>query len=63
MRVVVEAEQCEGHALCVDVAPEVFRIGEDGIAQVILESPDGTLAGLAKDAARLCPASAIYVVA
>ncbi len=62
MRVVVEAEQCEGHALCVDIAHEVFRIGDDGIAQVILESPQGMLADQAKDAARLCPASAIYVV-
>jgi len=62
MRVVVESEQCEGHALCVEIAPEVFRIGDDGIAQVILESPEGALAEGAKEAARRCPASAIYVV-
>jgi ferredoxin len=62
MRVVVEENLCEGHGLCVEIAPEIFRIRDDGIAEVLIENPEGALEEGAKESARRCPASAIYVV-
>jgi len=61
MHVTVEEDMCEGHGLCVDIAPEVFRLRDDGLAEVVLEEPDVSLEESAKEAARKCPASAIAI--
>ena len=29
MRVVVDLDACEGNARCMDVAPEIFELGDD----------------------------------
>lgn len=32
-RVHVDTHLCEGHGLCIDLAPEVFDLGEDEVAR------------------------------
>ena len=39
MKVVVDLSMCDLHGLCVDAAPEVFQIGDDGVLHVLLETP------------------------
>ena len=39
MKAVVDRDLCIGCGLCEQTCPEVFRIGEDGLAYVIDEDP------------------------
>jgi ferredoxin len=53
--------RCRGNGLCQELAPEVFRVDELGIAQVVDENPDETLASRVRDAVYRCPAKALMV--
>ena len=53
-------ESCISCGLCASTCPEVFRIGDDGLAEVH-QQPDGGLEDGAKEAAENCPVSVIYV--
>ena len=47
MRVVVDLSACDLHGLCVEAAPEVFEIGDDGVLHVLIETPpDGLRASV-----------------
>jgi ferredoxin len=59
MKVIVDPDLCEGHARCVELAPEVFALDQDGYSRVILEHPDETLRPKVEAAVRLCPRQAI----
>jgi ferredoxin len=39
MKVVVDVNVCNLHGLCLEVAPEVFKIGDDGVLHVLIETP------------------------
>ena len=39
MRVVVDLNVCNLHGLCVETAPEVFEIGDDGVLHILNETP------------------------
>lgn len=62
MRVMVDAEACEGHNRCYSLAPELFDVDDYGQAVVI---GDGTVPPELADKARLavanCPEYAITV--
>lgn len=63
MKVEINYRRCEGHAVCVAVAPEVFDIGDDD-EQVRLtgEEFDDSLYEVTSLAARRCPIQAIRVI-
>ena len=62
MQVSVNYDRCEGHAVCVEVAPTVFQIGDDDEqVRVIDDSPDETLREQVVLSARRCPMTAIVV--
>ena len=59
VRVVVDTDLCEGHALCLQAAPDVFDLGEDDRAIVKeVDLTDDLLASVA-DAIIRCPVQAI----
>ena len=60
VRAEVQRELCTGDGLCVNAAPEVFRIGDEGFCEVI-EIGEGDEEGLRK-AAEECPAQAIVLL-
>jgi ferredoxin len=62
MKVIVDPDRCEGHARCVELAPEVFALDNDGYSQVILEHPDESLRPKVEAAVRLCPRQAILLI-
>jgi sterol 14-demethylase len=62
MRLVVDRDLCQGHAVCVGEAPELFRIGDDGKTTLLVERPPAELHAKAAAAARYCPTRAIRVV-
>lgn len=60
MRVRVEPRLCEAHALCVEIAPEVFVLGDD--IATCDEEPAEALRHSVEAAAAACPRQAIIVV-
>lgn len=59
MRVEVDLDLCEGNRRCEAAAPEVFRVGDDDVAHVLIERPPESLRAKVERAARLCPRQAI----
>lgn len=62
MKVVVDRELCQGHGQCIDVAPEVFMMEDDGIAIVIVEEIGEKLLSKVEVAVSRCPADAIKIL-
>jgi ferredoxin len=59
-RVQVDPQLCEGHALCVEIAPEVFDLGDDDVANCV-ERPPKELLHQVRAAVDACPRGAISV--
>lgn len=58
IRVRVDPDLCEGHALCIELAAEVFDLGDDDVATCAAAIPD-TLQDKVKAAVDACPRQAI----
>lgn len=61
MRLIHDAERCEGHGLCTEAAPELLHL--DDSDELVLDYQtigDGQLAQ-AREAARVCPVAALRV--
>ena len=61
MKVVVDVSICDLHGLYVEVAPEVFEIGDDGELHVLIEMPPEGLRAKVDAAVRGCPTGAISI--
>lgn len=61
MKVVVDFDLCEANAVCMDVAPEIFRVDDDDMLHILIESPPESLRKKLEDAVRLCPRQAIRI--
>lgn len=61
LRVRVDPRLCEAHALCVEIAPEVFDLGDD--VATCEEEPGEALRHSVEAAVAACPRQAISVVA
>lgn len=59
MKIVLDYDLCEANALCMESAPEVFRVEEDDTLTVLIEEPGEELRAKVEEAARLCPRQAI----
>jgi ferredoxin len=59
VRVVVDVELCEGNAVCANVAPEVFVVGDDDLARVKMETVPEMLRAKVETAVRRCPRQAL----
>ncbi len=62
MKIVVDYDLCEANALCMEAAPEVFRVEEDDTLTVLIEEPGEELRAKVEEAARLCPRQAISLL-
>ena len=60
MKVKVNPDVCIGCGACQAIAPDVFEINDDGIAQEISEEVKEEFVEDATDAKEGCPANAIY---
>jgi ferredoxin len=61
MKVVVDLSSCDLHGLCVEAAPEVFEIGDDGALHLLNETPSADLRAKVDKAVRECPTGAISI--
>ncbi|MEE2033671.1 ferredoxin [Rhodococcus chondri] len=60
-RLHIDRDMCEAHALCVEIAPEIFDLGDDDIA-VCDETPPEALWPKAESAVSACPRQAVSIV-
>lgn len=66
MRVVVDRDLCQGHGMCENEAPEIFRVVEssDGTysqVEILVEQPDETQRPAVEAAVRYCPNRALRI--
>lgn len=62
MNVKIDYSRCEGHAVCADIAPTVFAIGEDDEqVRLLTDHPDEGVRSDVALAAKRCPTIAISV--
>ncbi len=59
MRVAVDEERCRGHGVCITLCPEVFRLADDGYAEVHLPEVPAEFDAAAQEAIECCPEQAI----
>jgi len=59
MKVVVDFDKCQSHAVCTSAAPEVFEVDDQGLLNVLIEAPGDDLRAKVERAARECPTMAI----
>ena len=63
MRVEVDADLCQGHAVCCDEAPEVFELDPDtGTVRVLVPEPPEALRDRVARAVQYCPTFALRIV-
>jgi ferredoxin len=61
MKVIVDLDRCQSNGLCMDAAPDIFEVRDDGYLYVLVEEPSDDRRGAVEEAARLCPTQAISI--
>lgn len=59
MRVEVDRDRCEGNAVCVGLAPELFELDDDDYAVVLADPVPADQEELAERAIAECPRAAL----
>ena len=62
MRVIIDPVLCEGNGVSTQVAPEIFELGDDDRARVLVEHPAEARRAEVETAERRCPRRAIRIV-
>ena len=60
-RVTVDQDRCEGHARCMQVAPQIFEVRDDDRSYVLLDTVPEEFRTKVERAVRLCPRQAIAI--
>lgn len=58
MLIAIDFANCDGHGMCALVAPEVFRIDDDGNTQFVSRPPESQRPDV-REATQSCPVRAI----
>ncbi|HET7397397.1 MAG TPA: ferredoxin [Intrasporangium sp.] len=61
MRITIDSDKCCGYGDCVLAAPDVFDIGDDNVAYVLVGDPGPELQDQAAQGAAACPVEAIEI--
>jgi len=61
MKATINREGCIGCELCASTCPEVFRMADDGLAEVYVDSVPSEAEDTAVEAQEGCPVSVIKV--
>ena len=62
MKITVDRDRCEGHGVCEEIAPEVYRLDDSGELELLHKDVPQVLAAKARSGARLCPVAALTVM-
>lgn len=59
----LDRERCEGHGMCEQIAPRIYRLDDEGELEILVDSPlPDHLVGSAEAGARVCPVAALRVI-
>jgi len=61
MKILIDYELCEGNAVCMKLAPEVFVVGDDDRAHLVNANPGDELRAKVEAAVRRCPRQALSI--
>jgi len=61
MKIHIDLDKCTGHGLCEAVAEDVFEVGDDGQAHLLIEEPPEDRRADMEDAVDQCPTDAISI--
>ncbi|HUR77432.1 MAG TPA: ferredoxin [Acidimicrobiales bacterium] len=61
MKVVVDFDICQSNAVCMDIAPKVFEVRDDGFLYILIEEPPESMRAEVEEAAERCPTGAITI--
>lgn len=61
MKIVVDRELCQGHAMCELEAPEIFSTPKSGTVTVLIERPGAEHADAVRAAVQYCPTRALSI--
>jgi len=61
MKILIDYDLCEGNAVCMKVAPEVFTVGDDDKAHLVNKNPGEDLRAKVEAAVRRCPRQALAI--
>lgn len=61
LKISVDFDLCKSNALCMESAPEIFEVRDDGYLYILQEEPDETHRAAVEEAVLLCPTRAISV--
>lgn len=61
-RIVVDTDLCQGHGVCENEAPALFRVGPDRVVEVLEPAPGDELLRGAEMAVKYCPTHALSIV-
>ena len=61
MKIIMDWDLCEANGLCMDAAPQVFKLDDEDQLHILVEEPDEGLREKVEKAVRLCPRAAIKV--
>lgn len=59
MRIDIDRERCEGNAICVGIAPDVFALDEQDYAVTLTDEVSADVEGLVEQSIAECPRAAI----
>jgi ferredoxin len=62
MKIIVDYDRCEGYGRCVEIAPEIFALNDDGQSYVVAERLEAEMRPQIEQAVRLCPRQALALV-
>ena len=61
MKILIDMDLCEGNAVCMKVAPEVFTVGDDDKAHLLNPNPSEDLRAKVEAAVKRCPRQALAI--
>jgi ferredoxin len=61
MKASIDRDGCIACGLCPSICPEVFRMADDGLAEVYIDEVPTDVEATAKEAEESCPVSVITV--
>jgi ferredoxin len=60
-RIEVDADLCQGHAMCELEAPDVFTVPKRGTVQIVDPEPPDDLRDDVERAVEMCPTQALFI--
>ena len=61
-KIVVDFDACESNGICMDLAPEVFEVRDDGFLYILQEYPSDEQMPKVEEVIPRCPTQAISFV-